>query len=332
MGYIEAIVLGFVQGATEFLPVSSSGHIMLAARLFGVEVSRSFSVCLHVATLLAVLFRFRKSVAYLLLHPKDKRAVFLITASIPTFILALLYKLFMPQSLENLLLPIGFALTIAALLLIELKDGRDRALKLSDAHAKVAEAEAMTDISKDIAAQKTHGGASLARDLSINKVENGASAEEKSKVENRVKAKSANKRRKLSDDAGWDYRSSDGLNLNIWKSFIVGAVQGCAVLCGLSRSGSTICALAYCGTRKDRRGEFSFLLSIPVIIASALSEVVFADEPFSVDIALLGASMAVALLTGILAINVVLKLIEKKKLYFFGIYLLIPLLLSIIII
>lgn len=66
MTIIQAIILGIVQGVTEFLPVSSSGHLVLMSQLFGVrEQSIVFEVIVHVGTLLAVLAVFRSEVKLL---------------------------------------------------------------------------------------------------------------------------------------------------------------------------------------------------------------------------------------------------------------------------
>src|SRR5436309_2593835 len=57
--YLRAIILGIVQALTEFLPISSSGHLLLAERLFGQDTSSvTFDVGLHAGTLLAVLVYF----------------------------------------------------------------------------------------------------------------------------------------------------------------------------------------------------------------------------------------------------------------------------------
>jgi len=67
----QAVLLGILQGLTEFLPVSSSGHLVLARRLFGssVESPVALDVMLHVGTLLAVLVYFRADLLRLLLAP-----------------------------------------------------------------------------------------------------------------------------------------------------------------------------------------------------------------------------------------------------------------------
>lgn len=68
MGNLEAALLGLVQGLTEFLPVSSSGHLVLVQRLLGIaEEGVLFEVVLHLATLLSVLIFYRRRVAELTL-------------------------------------------------------------------------------------------------------------------------------------------------------------------------------------------------------------------------------------------------------------------------
>src|SRR5688500_20132660 len=61
LGWFESIVLGIVQGLTEFLPVSSSGHLVVVPAIFGwKQPSLTFDLVLHFGTLLAVIFAFRR--------------------------------------------------------------------------------------------------------------------------------------------------------------------------------------------------------------------------------------------------------------------------------
>lgn len=62
MSIFQAIILGAVQGLGEFLPISSSGHLILAHSLFGVDPGLGFDVALHLGTLLAVLYYFRHDI------------------------------------------------------------------------------------------------------------------------------------------------------------------------------------------------------------------------------------------------------------------------------
>ncbi len=70
MSWLEALVLGLLQGLTEFLPVSSSGHLMIGQRLLGVDVKAGedllFVVVVHTATVLATIFVFRRQIWTLL--------------------------------------------------------------------------------------------------------------------------------------------------------------------------------------------------------------------------------------------------------------------------
>ena len=70
LSILKAVILGAIQGATEFLPVSSSGHLVIAQNLLGVELEGggllAFDVCLHFGTLLAVLVFFRREVGQII--------------------------------------------------------------------------------------------------------------------------------------------------------------------------------------------------------------------------------------------------------------------------
>ena len=69
MGFLEAIVLGIVQGLTEFLPVSSDGHLALTYRLFHQSPDLAFEVFLHLATLVAMVVYFRADIVMLAAIP-----------------------------------------------------------------------------------------------------------------------------------------------------------------------------------------------------------------------------------------------------------------------
>ena len=92
-----ALLLGLVQGLCEFLPVSSSGHLMLVAKLTQGAVGEGyfgsfFTVMLHVATLIAVLIVYHKQVLSILRHPIQKLTLHLIIATLPTVAFALILK------------------------------------------------------------------------------------------------------------------------------------------------------------------------------------------------------------------------------------------------
>ena len=99
MNTAQAVLLGILQGLTEFLPVSSSGHLVLARRLFGssVESPVALDVMLHVGTLLAVLGYFRADLLRLLLSlgggdsPERRQVGLLALATLPIVVVGLLF-------------------------------------------------------------------------------------------------------------------------------------------------------------------------------------------------------------------------------------------------
>ena len=78
MSYLEAFIMGILQGLTEFLPVSSSGHLVLFSRITGTESSLFFDLILHLGTLLAVIIVFAGDIARLAAHPFSHKSKMLI--------------------------------------------------------------------------------------------------------------------------------------------------------------------------------------------------------------------------------------------------------------
>ena len=82
MNVWQALLLGAVQGLTEFLPVSSSGHMLLVRKLLGIECGMLFDVFMHVGTLLAVVVVFRRELLALVFPPFGKLGL-LVLATLP---------------------------------------------------------------------------------------------------------------------------------------------------------------------------------------------------------------------------------------------------------
>lgn len=108
----ESIVLGIVQGLTEFLPVSSSGHLLLVGRFLGVgQIGLGFELVCHLGTLFAVCLALRKDFVSLLRHPLGRPVRLLAAASVPTAIIAGVLSFCFRDVLEGSLLIYCFILT-----------------------------------------------------------------------------------------------------------------------------------------------------------------------------------------------------------------------------
>lgn len=239
MEILQAVILGLVQGASEFLPVSSSGHLLLLEKLGVGEENLFFNICLHLGTLLAVVVCMRKPLLSLLRRPFDRKTAYLVVACIPTVALALLFKFFAPSLIDGAYLPLGFMTTAVLLFASE---------KLVSAQPRLLDAK---------------------------------------------------------------------------SSLLTGVFQGIAVLPGISRSGATISAMRFCGVDKESAAEFSFLLSVPVIIGSALyegAEVAAAGTLGDVAALPLLFGVAAAFASGIVAVKFFMSMIKTKSMIPFAVY------------
>lgn len=240
MSIIIAIILGIVQGLTEFLPVSSSGHLVLFEKLFGIsEGNLAFNIVVHLGSLLAVIICYRKTLFDMVKKPFDKKTYLLIAATIPTVVIFFLFRDFFEDSFSGAYLGVCFLVTSVMLVFCSIF---------------------------------MRGGSS----------------------------------QKI------DYKTA----------IVMGLFQGFAIVPGVSRSGSTLTGGLCMGADRKEVADFSFLMSIPVILGSLVLEIVsggFADA----QILPLVFGFVFSFLSGLLSIKFMLKLIKDKSLYPFAIYLVI---------
>ena len=247
MKFYVLIILCLIQGLTEFLPVSSSGHLLIAEKLFGIENNiLLLNLFLHLATLFAVVFVYRKIIFNLIKNPFQSLTLKLIISTLFTVAIAGVYEIF---KLGNVLDKyFGYYFIVTAILLF------------------------ITFL-----------------------------FQKKSAIINFGKI---------------GYKSS----------IISGIVQGFAVLPGLSRSGSTICTLTLLGNSEDKSSEYSFLLSIPIIVGGFVFELVKVDNFSNLFTELSLWQMLFAFIftffVAIISIKLTIKLFKKNKLIYFSGYLL----------
>lgn len=248
MNWFQALVLGAVQGLTEFLPVSSSGHLSLFQIAMNLnENPLLFDTLLHVGTLIAVVAVFWKDVADLIRHPIRPLMLYLIIATIPAVIAAVFFGDLINAAFNSkagMPLGIGFLVTSAIMFATPLfKPGK----------------------------------------LEMEK-------------------------------------------MGVLRPFLIGIAQAIAILPSVSRSGSTIFGGVASGIKREDVARFSFLMSIPAILGSVIlnmkdiASVGAGMEMNSSGLVIVLAAMAVAAVTGYLALRLMIDTIKKGKLWVFGVY------------
>ena len=260
MDILQAIIIGIVQGLTEFLPVSSSAHLVFAQKLVGTEISLTFDILLHLGTLIAVLWFFRWDIIKMLRSwwlsigdllqgrfkqglyddPYKRLAWYVILATIPVGIVGVLFD----DAVESLF---AGALYVPAFFLFV----TGPLLYLS---------------------QRMNSG-------------------------------------KINMD-----------NISKVEALVMGLGQACAIMPGLSRSGTTIAAGLVMGLDKEFAAKFSFILSVPAIFGAFVFKLKDIGSAMDVNFLPIFIGFIVSIIAGYLAIKWMLDLIKNRSLDIFAYY------------
>lgn len=261
MEIYQSVVLGLIQGLTEFLPVSSSGHLVIFQRFFGLmEPEIFFDVCLHLGTLAAVVIYFRKDLI--------------------TIIGAVFSRLFQ---------------------LVQKKTTLQEAL--SDTDVKMAILIVTGLIPTAIIG------------LMIDKVADILYA---SVLITGIMLIVTGSFLWLSRRADTDEEINN--DFTIKKAFVIGFVQGFAVIPGISRSGATIVTGLFLGLDRELSARYSFLMSIPAIFGAALLSLKDVEGLSHIALESLIPGVLVAGVTGYLALSFLVFIVKKGQLYSFAPY------------
>lgn len=285
MTVLQAILEGIIQGATEFLPVSSSGHLSLSQHFFGMQSSSLFfDVMLHLGTLIAVLAVYYKLVGRLL-----RELVFLIRD-----IFTGRFKWSRMNTDRRLLLMLIVGLVPLFLLFLPVPG---TGMKLKDFADKWAsDGDIIIEGCSLI-------GTSVLLTLGI----------------------SANRRaqRRIRRPGGRPFPGRK--EYTVGDALTVGFVQCVAAMFpGLSRSGSTLSAGLMRGINRKAALDYSFVIGIPSIIAAAALEIKDATaQPMTISIAAILAGVITAAIVGFFAIKLLRWLVATNHLGIFAVYTLI---------
>lgn len=263
MSLIEAIILGIVQGLTEFLPISSTGHLTLAGKFMGLisdknpEHWTSFIAVIQLGTMLSILVYFwndlwkiftefitnnlKKQLKYSEQSTNSRLGWMIIAGTIPIVVIGLLFKDIIEGALTKNLYIISISLIVLAIIL--------------------------------------------------------AIAEKTAKFKKNIE------------------------DVTLFDSVMIGIAQAVALIPGSSRSGTTITGGLFLGLKRDVAARFSFLLSVPAILASGVLQLYeamqFIDQSMAVNIII---ATVVSGISGYLAIDFLLKFLKKNTTFAFIYY------------
>ena len=251
MDWIQALILGLIQGLTEYLPVSSSGHLTIGQEILGVssEDNLAFDVVVHVATVLSTLVVLWGEIVWLLkgffkfkMNEEMRYVINILVSMIPVGIVGVFFKDQVEAIFGSGLLVVGICLLVTAALLTFTYFARPR---------------------------------------------------QKEKI-------------------------------GVKDAFIIGVAQACAVLPGLSRSGSTIATGLLLGNKKERLAQFSFIMVIPPILGEALLNVLKVAKGEAVFSTIgtlpLVVGFVASFVSGCFACRWMIDIVKRGKLVYFGIY------------
>lgn len=250
MAWLEALVLGVIQGLTEFLPVSSSGHLQIFSALFGIqgEENLTFAVAVHAATVCSTIVVLRKEIWDLLQglfrfswNEETSYIAKIVLSMIPVAIVGVFFKNQVEALFGSGLLVVGVSLLLTACLLTFAYYARPRA--------------------------KT--------------------------------------------------------TISFRDAFVIGIAQACAVLPGLSRSGSTIATGILLGNNKEKVAKFSFLMVLVPILGEAFLDLMkgdFTQGESGISMLSLTVGFVAAFVSGFLACSWMLNLVKQGKLIWFAVY------------
>lgn len=253
MELLKAIILGAVQGLTEFLPISSSGHLVLGSELLNFqEQGLAFDIFVHFGTLLSVCIVFRQELFAMLRAPLavlQKRAdekltrffywdLYIVIATLP----AVAVGLFLKDSIEGIF---GNILLVYSMLFV-------------------------TGVIMTVT----------------------------------------------------PYLRERNVRLNCPRALLIGCAQAMAIFPGLSRSGSTIFMGMLLGVNRETVARFSFIMSIPAILGAVVLQAgdLLDNPPPAESLFLICAGMLASAISGYFAIILLLNVIRKNKLQYFGYY------------
>ena len=260
MDILQGIIIGIVQGLTEFLPVSSSAHLVFIQNILGVQSSLAFDTFLHLGSLLAVLWFFRADIIKMILSwisslsdiihgrfregfyddPYKRLAWYVIIATIPVGLAGVFFEDSVDALFSGALYVPAFFLFVTGTILY-------------------------------LSQRMTSG--------SIN------------------------------------FRNITGKH-----ALFMGLGQACAILPGLSRSGTTIAAGLVAGLDKEFAAKFSFILSIPAILGAFILQVKDIGSAMDANFLPVFLGFVAAFISGYIAIKWMLDLIQKRNLDIFAYY------------
>ncbi len=323
---LKAFLFGVVEGITEWLPVSSTGHMMLLEEFVKLDVSESFYstflVVIQLGAILAVVLLFFNKLnpfarTKTATQKKETWGIWakVVVGSIPPAVIGFALDDWMEENIMNG--SYGYLVVVAALIIYGvifiLIERRNRRLIAQANSAAIADSSVAGASGAYVARHAKHAAAQS---------DNGEGSRATNAANDEPQGESTFKTETDETDASSVIAKVNSFSeLSYGKAFLIGIFESLAIIPGTSRSGSTIIGSMLLGTSRTIATEFAFFLAIPIMLGWSLIKFIKHGFAYTgMEWMIFGIAIVTSFVVSVISIKFLIGYVKKNDFTAFGVY------------